>query len=554
MGNAIQTITITSSADGFFFPGDETELTGVGELHRHNLCAYFFHDGDELVVVSELWEEMLFAMKFEFMRLDGNGNVTLQKIVDNPIKGAQVQSAYESADGHYIFLMAIPPDLGTTDILLCFDKSGNIRWVNDDYSASGTYFFAEQIVTLDNGLLLSVTNNSVSSANRVKEFLFVDSETGAITPYKTVLDGKEYASHKVYAFYDGKWLVSTDTRRLQLIDAETKEIIASTRYEDLDPNFTVLHDVKRNSDGTIMLYHFKGENVGAVLVDATLKKIKSVSWKDTSNSPHDFHWFEDDGFIYANVLKAESHSNLVFHVYRYDRSFELLWENNIEANFVYYFYSSSGDILAYRSMWEPKRECYIDYYGAESTRKGMHTHSLVYTKKVPATCSDKGAIEHWQCIDCGAIFSDEGQTPLVDADEILINTLEHTPRVGSKGIEPTCTKAGKTERIMCSVCAKVISESKTILPVGHHTYGEWTIIEEPTEEKDGLKTRICSVCGNKEHKNIKLSDEVADTTAQVGSSEDDGGAPIMIFAAVAVTVFAGGVITAAVIVRKKKSK
>ena len=314
-----------------------------------------------------------------------------------------------------------------------------------------------------------------------------------------------------------------------------------------------MYDVKRNSDGTIMLYHYKGENVGAVLVDATLKKIKSVSLKDSGVSPHRFYWFEDDGFIYANVLEAESHRNLVFHIYRYDRSFELVWENNVEANFVYYFYSSSGDILAYRSMLEPKRECYIDHYGTESARKGMHVHSLVYNKEVAATCAEKGVIDHWQCRDCGAIFSDEGQTPLVNADEILINTTEHTPRVASKRVEPTCTKAGKTERIMCSGCGKIISESKTIYPVGHHTYGEWAITEAPTEDKDGLKTRTCSVCGNKEYKTVKLSDEAEDTTAPVEPSDDKGGAPIAIFAAAAVLVFAGGAIIGVVTVRKKRS-
>lgn len=66
------------------------------------------------------------------------------------------------------------------------------------------------------------------------------------------------------------------------------------------------------------------------------------------------------------------------------------------------------------------------------------------------------------------------------------NYGEHTV-VNDEAVEPTCTQAGKTAGSHCSVCGEII-EAQENIPTIDHKFSEWV-------EKDGEKTRSCTVCG-----------------------------------------------------------
>lgn len=52
----------------------------------------------------------------------------------------------------------------------------------------------------------------------------------------------------------------------------------------------------------------------------------------------------------------------------------------------------------------------------------------------------------------------------------------------------------------------------------NHKFGEWTIVKEPTETEEGLKERICSVCGETETQVIETL-EPSETETQTSETE-----------------------------------
>ena len=67
----------------------------------------------------------------------------------------------------------------------------------------------------------------------------------------------------------------------------------------------------------------------------------------------------------------------------------------------------------------------------------------------------------------------------------------HTPAIEAK-VDPTCTDAGKTERVYCSVCGDTITASVTI-PATGHSYE--STVTAPTCTENGYTTHTCH-CGD----------------------------------------------------------
>lgn len=92
--------------------------------------------------------------------------------------------------------------------------------------------------------------------------------------------------------------------------------------------------------------------------------------------------------------------------------------------------------------------------------------------------------------------------------------------------EATCTKQG-AEYIYCTKCGEFDKETKRLIPVTEHPYGDWAPVEgkEPSCEVDGEKARICSVCGNVETETVKATGHawstwvVTDATCQNNGSK-----------------------------------
>ncbi len=145
-----------------------------------------------------------------------------------------------------------------------------------------------------------------------------------------------------------------------------------------------------------------------------------------------------------------------------------------------------------------------------------------WTVTKEATCTEVGT-ETRTCADCdevqtreieatGHAYGDWTVTKEATCTEVGTETRtcandeahKETKDIAAKGHtevtvagkDATCTEEGLTEGKKCSVCDTVTKEQETI-PAKGHTFGEWTVVKEATEEETGLKERVCA-CGEKE--------------------------------------------------------
>ncbi len=79
-----------------------------------------------------------------------------------------------------------------------------------------------------------------------------------------------------------------------------------------------------------------------------------------------------------------------------------------------------------------------------------HTHVLTRHAAVPATCTQDGNIEYWQCSVCHKYFSDEGVTE-ISLGDTAIDLLGHD-FVDHAGQDPTCTDHGWNAYSTCTRC------------------------------------------------------------------------------------------------------
>ena len=105
-----------------------------------------------------------------------------------------------------------------------------------------------------------------------------------------------------------------------------------------------------------------------------------------------------------------------------------------------------------------------------------------------------------------------------ELDEIEKDSCSHIWKDGETLLEPTCTVAGKKQKV-CENCGKLLEVE--IPALGHnfvnrvctrcgekepgcttHTYGEWVITKNATCVAEGSKKRTCTVCGVEEVETI----------------------------------------------------
>ena len=110
----------------------------------------------------------------------------------------------------------------------------------------------------------------------------------------------------------------------------------------------------------------------------------------------------------------------------------------------------------------------------------------------PATCISTG-IANYICKNCGQKI--QRKLPITDHTRELRNQKE-----------ATCGAAGYTGDVYCSVCNKKLESGKTIPKLSEHTWGEWTITNQPTCKKYGVKQRRCKVCNELDIETIAKTD------------------------------------------------
>ena len=110
-------------------------------------------------------------------------------------------------------------------------------------------------------------------------------------------------------------------------------------------------------------------------------------------------------------------------------------------------------------------------------------HTPVDVAEQPATCTEAGHTAGVKCSVCGATIS--------GIEEIL--ATGHT-EVIDEAVAATCTTPGKTEGKHCSVCNEVLVPQEEI-PAKGHSWDKGVITTSPTCSDAGVKTYTCTVCG-----------------------------------------------------------
>lgn len=119
-------------------------------------------------------------------------------------------------------------------------------------------------------------------------------------------------------------------------------------------------------------------------------------------------------------------------------------------------------------------------------------HKIVPARGNPATCTDKGVKDHYECArtGCGALFEDEaGTKPLTDKDVEISATGHDLEHVAAK--EPTKTATGNIEYWHCKRCDKYFSDKDATAEIRK----EDTVIPQLKEEKHTLTIAVEKVNG-----------------------------------------------------------
>nr|MCR5816713.1 hypothetical protein [Ruminococcus sp.] len=176
---------------------------------------------------------------------------------------------------------------------------------------------------------------------------------------------------------------------------------------------------------------------------------------------------------------------------------------------------------------------------------------------VKPTCTEDGNKAYYIRVEDGKLFADQAGTEEVTAEDVVIpatghdweldpdsvkfnddftvcqatlkckNDASHVEDIETTNIEivedveSTCSEAGYT-KYLANFDNGMTAEYKADKDVLEHTWGEWEVVEEATEEEDGLKKRTCEVCGAEEEEVIPaLGSEEEPTEEPAEEPADD---------------------------------
>ena len=468
-GNGLAAVTLTVAPKGnYFTPIREVQLPGVGKFNRTNWDFSFLHEED-VVVITPIYSNRS-CVQIEFMKLDLYGNVLCQSVLDNPIEACEIYSVCESGDGRYIFVCSADgASYKKRDLLFCIDSDGVLQWTNEEYYRSGLSFADMNVADLHQCVLQQEHGIIVPEISG-KTFVFISSETGKVQDVSLGSINKRQLFYSgIHDLKNGTMLYTTGGdgyTTLHLADTKTFETIAEVKMPYKDGYGLGVDEAYVNDDGTLLVSFNWYRQKLTCLLDPCLNIIRSLP---ASSSKVGRLWIPNDGYYETVCTEGDMHKNGKFHVRRYDRYLNLLWETDIEAAGSFFFFCSpAGDMLVYKSMYENSRiEGYVVYYGSEDAFKTAHTHNLAYREAVPATCVNMGMKGHWYCTDCGCMYSDEGLTLITDISTLSAPKLDHIEEIIPE-VAPTCIMTGWTGGKRCADCGKILVQPKATGSLGGH--------------------------------------------------------------------------------------
>lgn len=128
--------------------------------------------------------------------------------------------------------------------------------------------------------------------------------------------------------------------------------------------------------------------------------------------------------------------------------------------------------------------------GSENNQS-LHIHTLQHHEQVPATCTENGTVEYWNCTECGRNYSDGNGTYELTSIELWAGGHNE---IIDEAIPATCFSAGLTEGRHCSICGQLTVEQLFIGTLSHVS-SEWIMDWQATENTEGSRHTECVVCG-----------------------------------------------------------
>lgn len=548
-GNAMGAVTLTASTEKTFFPQSSQTLPQP-EDDYHPEFTHYFSEKDSLVVITTLKKTDTPGTRIEFMRIDYSGKLLWRNVVESPLKNSKIIYIEAMGDGSYL-LICRDDTFATSlnDRMFCLDRQGNIKWSNEVYHNSGKSFGGQSgSIIHEKGLIVTET------LNRTR--VLIDRETGNIQDITFGSIPNSFLFYNpTFDLPNGTVMYTTrgqNSTVLNVFDKKTFKVLAVAELPGTSQGQYEVRKVSLNKDGTMLLHCLQGMENRVFLVDSNLKVLKSIELTTMSSGYTPINFLDGDGFCEVVRTVYGGHDNNGYHITRYDRYLNNLWETDVECQTLYLFKNPAGEILAHRYMFKPQTMRYIDYYGSEAAYRPPHTHTIAYQKEVPPTCQSTGTAAYWHCTDCGVRFSDAGNTPITDLGKLVLpmtdhkaqsipavaptctqtgltegrkcadcgtvlleqqtlpttaHTEEHIPEVAA-----TCTKAGKTAGVRCADCKMYLSGFSTIPPTKKHSYGAWTVIKAPTTQEAGMEQQVCTDCGKTNQRKIDPIPTTAPTT------------------------------------------
>ena len=108
--------------------------------------------------------------------------------------------------------------------------------------------------------------------------------------------------------------------------------------------------------------------------------------------------------------------------------------------------------------------------------------------------SDKVTVVFAEAVDSFTIAKFSGQVRMDSISVTYGQACDHN-EVTIEGKDATCTETGLTEGSRCLTCGEWFEEQEEIAALGH-TYGDWILDKEATEEEEGLQHKACEACGD----------------------------------------------------------
>ena len=243
---------------------------------------------------------------------------------------------------------------------------------------------------------MGISADTILSTNTSK-IVHINATTGAIEDAIVEMQGEMVNAIRVFSTDYGRHFVDLGDGRVlsrrsshergdkvyesyAVIDVETYAFQGTVKFS-FDPEAKgVVQAAHANRTGTILVVADSSSRNGIAtifLLDQDLNILQTTSLKasilsNDYSSDVGVNFLDDGGLVVVHKTEVISHDNRRYRIQRYDKVLDLLWKADLEANFVYYFLDSNGEMLAYRSMWNPERECYIDLYGSEEGFKKPH--------------------------------------------------------------------------------------------------------------------------------------------------------------------------------------